>query len=101
MQNFITVPEAAALANVSERTIYYHIHKSHKLQLIWGNKRYYVNPQQLKTLYKASKAGTKQHISTVTYNNTIEVSANTQQQARELIAQAQAVIAQLQTVLVV
>ena len=93
-QQLISVHEAAALANVSARTIYYHIHTSKKLQYIYGNKQYYVNVAQLKTLYKATSAGTKQHISTTTY------CASTQQQAQQLIAQAQEVIAKLQQIVV-
>ena len=98
--NLISVNEAAHAANVSTKTIYYHIHKSKKLQFIYGNKQYYVNPEQLKTLYKAASAGRKQHASTVTYSNAIHVSATTQQQAQQLITQAQQLIAQMQQILV-
>lgn len=101
MQNLLTVQQAAQQANVSVKTIYYHINKSNKLQLIYSNKRLYVNATQLQQLYKAAAAGRKQRLTTTTYNNTINVNANTQQQARDLIAQAQAIIAQLQTTLVV
>jgi DNA-binding transcriptional MerR regulator len=100
MQKLITVSEAAALANVSTRTIYYHIHKSKKLQFIYGNNTHYVNVAQLKKLYAATTEGCKQHLSTTTYSSHIQVNAQTQQQARELIAQAQQVIAQLQHILV-
>lgn len=101
MQNLLTVKQAATQANVSVKTIYYHLHKSNKLAQVYYNKKLYVNAAQLQQLYKAAAAGTKQRLTTTTYKNTIAVNANTQQQAQQLIAQAQAIIAQLQTTLVV
>lgn len=99
MDNLLTVPQAAALANVAKSTIYYHIHKSHKLQFIYGHS-YYINPEQLEKLYPATTAGSKQAISNERYKSEINVSAETKQQARELIAQAQEVINRLQSVVI-
>lgn len=92
MRKLISVRQAAELANVSCRTIYYHIHNSNKLQYIWGDKQYYVDPEQLKTLYAATEAGTKQAKSCTTYNPA------SQEQTQKLIAEAQAIIERLQQV---
>ena len=96
MQNLLTVKQAATQANVSVKTIYYHLHKSNKLAQVYYNKKLYVNAAHLQQLYKAAAAGTKQRLTTTTYNNTAKATVAQKQQAQQLIAQVQQLVAQLQ-----
>lgn len=67
MIKFVSVSEAAEMANVTVKTIYYHLNKSYKLPRIYSKGVTYVSVDALKQLYPASKSGSKQHISNVRY----------------------------------
>lgn len=64
--NIVTVREAASIAGVGIKSIYYHINVSKKLPLTIKDNQYYVNKKALERLYYKVPAGTKQHVARVT-----------------------------------
>lgn len=63
--NIVTVREAASIAGVGIKSIYYHINKSRKLPLILKDNQYFVDKKALDRLYYKVPAGRKQHVTRV------------------------------------
>ena len=72
MKTLITVAQAARMANVTPKTIYYHLNKSFKLPRHYRDGQVFLTEEALKTLYPKSRAGVKQHISDQRYNSVAE-----------------------------
>ena len=76
----LTVKEAASIANVSTRTIYYHIYKSGKLEFVVNKKLnnnrlgFRVSQESLERLYYKVDAGRKQHTALVKPISEVDIS---------------------------